>query len=383
MIYLDNNATTRIAPEVIEAMRPYMEDGYGNPSSAHSLGRAAKFAVEVARESVAELIGAASKEEIVFTATGSEADNWAILGSIDTQEKPHLITSSIEHGAVSKVFRSLEEQGCRVTWLDVDENGALDIDGLKNALSDQTKLVSLMLANNETGILFPVAEISEIIKEHSNALFHVDGVNAVGKVPIDLKSTKVDLFSLAGHKFYGPKGVGALYIRSGVELPPVVVGGGQERGRRSGTEAVHQIVGLGAAARLVRDMSSIERIRGLRDRLESQVLNGIPNTYLNGTAESNMRLPNTSSISFAGVNGEMLMARLDDLEVCVSTGSACHSQDKAASGVLQAMDIPYERAMGAIRFSFGRYNTDAEVDFVLKHLPGMVADLRLLAGVQT
>jgi cysteine desulfurase len=382
MIYLDNNATTRVAPEVVEAMRPYLAYEYGNPSSAHSVGRTAKFAVEAARESVAELIGAESKEEIVFTATGSEADNWAILGSIDTHEKPHLITSGIEHGAVSKVFRSLEERGCRVTWLDVDENGSLDIDGLKNALTDQTRLVSLMLANNETGILFPVAEIGEIIKEHSNALFHVDGVNAVGKVPIDLRSTKVDLFSLAGHKFYGPKGVGALYIRDGAELSPFVVGGGQERGRRSGTEAVHQVVGLGAAAGLVKDMSSIERIRRMRDRLEREILSNIPNAYLNGTADTEKRLPNTSSISFAGVNGEMLMARLDDLGVCVSTGSACHSQDAGASGVLQAMNVPYERAMGAIRFSFGRYNTDAEVDFVTEQLPGVVKVLRLLAGIQ-
>lgn len=371
-----------MAPEVVEAMRPYLDGEYGNPSSAHSVGRAAKFAVEAARESVAELIGAASKEEIVFTATGSEADNWAILGSIDENEKPHLITSSIEHGAVSKVFRSLETRGCRVTWLDVDENGALDVYGLKSALDDQTRLVSFMLANNETGILFPVAEIGEIVKEHSNAMFHVDGVNAVGKVPIDLKSTKIDLFSLAGHKFYGPKGVGALYIRAGVELSPFVVGGGQEHGRRSGTEAVHQIVGLGAAARLVQDMSSIERIRGMRDRLEGEILKNIPNAYLNGTADPGKRLPNTSSISFAGVNGEMLMARLDDLGICVSTGSACHSQDAGASGVLQAMNVPYERAMGAIRFSFGRYNTDAEVDFVLTHLPGIVQDLRRLAGIQ-
>ncbi len=381
MIYFDNNATTRIAPEVIAAMLPYLEGEYGNPSSAHSAGRRAKFAVDEARLDVAALVGAARADEIIFTATGSESDNWAILGAAgDPAEGPHLITSTIEHGAVSKVFGLLEGRGCRVTRVEVDESGALDIETLKTSLNERTRVVSLMLANNETGIIFPVAEIAEIIKQRSNALFHVDGVNAVGKIPIDLKNTRIDLFSLAGHKFYGPKGIGALYIRDGVNLPPVVVGGGQERGRRSGTEAVHQIVGLGAAARLAADLVPMKRVGALRDHLEYEILNKIPNSHLNGTADPARRLPNTSSISFAGVNGEMLMDRLDAAGICVSTGSACHTQAASRSGVLQSMNVPFERAMGAIRFSLGRYNTDAEVDRLVDELPAIVADLRTLTG---
>ncbi|MEP6946464.1 MAG: aminotransferase class V-fold PLP-dependent enzyme [Acidobacteriota bacterium] len=382
MIYFDNNATTRIAPEVIEAMLPYLNIEYGNPSSAHSAGRRSAIAVEDARASVAQMLGAASADEIVFTATGSESDNWAILGSAgDLSEKPHFITSRIEHSAVSKVFESLENRGCDVTWLDVDDTGALDNEALCNSLNDRTKLVSLMLANNETGIIFPVARIATLIKERSKALFHVDGVNAVGKIPIDLSNTDIDLFSLAGHKFHAPKGIGALYIRSGVPLSPIVLGGGQEHGRRSGTEAVHQIVGLGAAAKLVKDTASMDRVSRLRNKLESGILKTIPNTHLNGTADRAKRLPNTSSISFGSVNGEMLMARLDDRGVCVSTGSACHTQAASASGVLQAMNIPHNLATGAIRFSLGRYNTEDEVDNVLNMLPEMVRDLRRLSDV--
>lgn len=381
MIYLDNNASTQVAPEVFEAMRPFLTGEYGNPSSAHAAGRRSKFAIAEARASVAGLVGAASPGEIYFTATGSESDNWAIRGSLRfDSNNAHVITTRIEHGAVRLVFDALERRGCRVTRLDVDEDGAIDLAGLKAALSEQTRLVSVMYANNETGIISQVGEIGAIIKERSDALFHVDGVTATGKIPIDLKATAIDLFSLAGHKFYAPKGVGALYVREGVKLTPWVVGGDQERGLRSGTEAVHQIVGLGAAARLVSDMSSMERIRHLRDRLEYEILNKIPNSHLNGTADVSKRLPNTSSISFAGVNGEMLMARLDDAGICVSTGSACHSQAGAASGVLGVMNIPYERAMGAIRFSLGRYNTEAEIGLVMAELPGIVAGLKRIAA---
>jgi cysteine desulfurase len=233
-----------------------------------------------------------------------------------------------------------------------------------------------MLANNETGVLFPVDEIGRIVKENSDALFHVDGVNAVGKLPVDLKATEIDLFSLSAHKFHGPKGVGALYIRRGVELPPRFVGGGQENGRRAGTEAVHQIAGLGAAADLAADLSQMSRVREMRDLLEAGILSSIPDAYLNGTNDPNLRLPNTSNISFENTNGEMILAKLDSLGVCVSTGSACNSQDHTASPVLQAMDIPYSKAMGSIRFSLGRFNTSEEVEFVLKNLPGIVSETR-------
>jgi len=253
----------------------------------------------------------------------------------------------------------------------------MDLEQLRQALDEKTAVVSAMLANNETGILFPVNEIVQIVKERSDALFHVDGVNAVGKVAIDLKTTEIDLFSMSAHKFHGPKGIGALYISKGVNLPPMLIGGGQEGGHRAGTEAVHQIVGLGAAASLMNDTEPMLAFREMRDRLESGLLNSVPNAYLNGTSNAALRLPNTSNISFENTNGEMILARLDAMGVCVSTGSACNSQDHTASPVLQAMDIPYSKAMGSIRFSLGRYNTADEVEFVLDKLPGIIRELRV------
>jgi len=382
MIYFDNNATTKIAPEVLDAMMPFLSSQYGNPSSAHTLGRDAKRVIESAHENVAELLGAASADEIVFTSCGTESDNWALLGTLRSfPEKKQIITTRVEHEAVRKVCEALEQQGYLVTWLEVDGEGSLDLDALKGALSEQTAIVSVMLANNETGVLFPVKEIAEIVKERSNALFHVDGVNAAGKVAVDLKNTEIDLFSISAHKFHGPKGIGALYIRNGVDLRSFLIGGGQENGRRAGTEAVHQIAGIGAAAKLASDMSKMERIRALRDRLENEILNEIPNSRLNGTRETQKRLPNTSNISFENTNGEAILARLNDIGVCVSTGSACNSESHTASPVLQAMNIPYSAAMGSIRFSLGTYNTEEEVDFVLRKLPGIIAELRKLVAV--
>ena len=378
MIYFDNNATTQIAPEVFDAMRPFLTSSYGNPSSAYAFGRETAKAVDDARESLAGLLGANSTDEVVFTSCGTESDNWAIKGSLKAcPGKNHIITTRVEHDAVRKLCENLERENCRVTWLGVDETGAIDLDELQAALNDQTAVVSVMLANNETGILFPVEEISTIVKENSNALFHVDGINAVGKIPIDLKSTEVDLFSVSAHKFYGPKGIGALYIRDGVELPQYFTGGGQERGRRPGTEAIHQIAGIGAAAEFVKDMSSMTTVRELRTRLETKILNKIPNSRLNGTSDPRLRLPNTSNISFENTNGEAILAKLDAAGVCVSTGSACNSQDHAASAVLQAMNVPYSYAMGSIRFSLGRFNTTTEVDYVIEVLPGIVDTLRI------
>lgn len=382
MIYFDNNATTQIAPEVLDAMMPFLGGQYGNPSSAHALGTDVKRVVGSAHENVAELLGASSADEIVFTSCGTESDNWAILGALKYfPEKKHLITTRVEHEAVRKVCELLETQGYLVTWLEVDDEGLLDLDALKNALSEQTAVVSVMLANNETGVLFPVNTIAEIVKERSNAVFHVDGVNAAGKVPVDLKNTAIDLFSISAHKFHGPKGIGALYIRNGVDLPSFLTGGGQEKGRRAGTEAVHQIAGIGAAAKLVRDMSKMELVRALRDRLENEILDKIPNSRLNGTHDAAKRLPNTSNISFENTNGEAILARLNDIDIYVSTGSACNSESHTASPVLQAMNIPYSAAMGSIRFSLGRYNTEEEVEFVLNELPSVVAGLRKLAVV--
>ena len=380
MIYFDNNATTRIAPEVFDAMRPYLTASYGNPSSAYAFGRAAAKAVDSARESVAALLRANLADEIVFTSCGTESDNWAILGALRIcPNKHHIITTRVEHDAIRKLCEKLEKRNCRVTWLETDEAGALDLDALRAALDSKTAIVSVMMANNETGILFPVKEIAHIVKECSNALFHVDGVNAAGKVPINLKETEIDLFSISGHKFHGPKGIGALYIRDGVDLPPFYTGGGQERGRRAGTEAVHQIAGIGAAAEFVKDLSPMAKILKMRDRLETEILNKIPNSRLNGTSDSSVRLPNTSNISFENTNGETILAKLDQIGVCVSTGSACNSDEHTASPVLQAMNVPYSLAMGAIRFSLGRYNTEDEVDQVLAKLPNMVDSLRALA----
>ncbi len=381
MIYFDNNATTEIAPQVFDAMRPFLTASFGNPSSAYAVGRDARKAVDMARESVAGQLGAKSAGEIAFTSCGTESDNWAILGSLEAcAGKNHIITTRVEHDAIRKLCERQEKRGFRVTWLDVDESGAIDLDALRAALDDDTAVVSVMLANNETGILFPVEEIGEIVKAHSNAIFHVDGVNAVGKIPVNLKETLIDLFSISAHKFHGPKGIGALYIHNGVHLPPFFTGGGQETERRAGTEAVHQIAGIGAAAEFVSDLSAMNKVQSLRDRLETEILNKIPKSRLNGTSDAAMRLPNTSSISFENTNGEMILSRLDDLGVCVSTGSACNSQDHTASPVLQAMNVPYSWAMGAIRFSLGRFNTEDEVDRALAELPKVLADLRALSN---
>ena len=378
MIYLDNNATTQIATEVFGAMRPFLEGSFGNPSSAHAAGREAREAVEDARESVARLLGASSTE-IVFTSGGTESDNWAIRGALAVDRgKRHIVTTRVEHEAVRKLCEILERDGHQITWLDVDESGSLDLDQVSKAIRDDTALVSVMLANNETGVVFPVAEVATIVKQGSNALMHVDGVNAAGKIPISLSETEIDLFSISAHKFHGPKGVGALYIRDGVQLPPASIGGGQESGRRAGTDAVHQIAGIGAAAELVSDLRPMEKVRVLRDKLENEIIRRVPKASVNGTTDPTRRLPNTSNISFENTNGEAILARLDDAGICVSTGSACNSADHKASPVLQAMNLPYIKAMGSIRFSLGRYNTEDEVDMVVSEVERVVGELRKL-----
>jgi len=383
MIYLDNNATTRVAPEVLAAMQPYLSDFFGNPSSAHALGREMKHAVEDSREQVANLIGAAKPDEIVFTSCGSESDNWAIRGVLATQpNKKHIITTLVEHEAVQNLCRLLEGEGYEVTWLGVDQNGELDLDALRAALRRDTALVSIMLANNETGVLFPIEEAGRIVREESEALFHVDGVQAVGKIPIDLKNTAVDLFALSGHKLHAPQGIGALYVRQGLSLPSFIVGGGQEQGRRAGTSAVPNIVGLGAACRLALEDNNHERIERLRNRLEDQILKTIPNARLNGTADRAKRLPNTSNISFEYVDGQSILMHLDEAGICVSTGSACHSSTHESSPTLRAMNVPYTAAQGSIRFSLGRYNTDEDVETTLKVLPGIIAKLAAMSPYQ-
>ena len=381
MIYLDNNATTPLADEVFAAMGPFLKGRFGNPSSGHAAGREAKVAVDEARESVAELLGASDLSEIVFTSGGTESDNWAIRGALEMRPgKNEIVTTRVEHEAVRRVCEGLEQQGFTVKWIDVDSQGTLDLGQLRAALSERTAVVSVMLANNETGTVFPVAEIAEMVKDRSDALMHVDGVNAAGKIEIDLKNTAIDLFSISAHKFHGPKGVGALYINKRTNLPPHALGGGQESGRRAGTEAVHQIVGIGAAAKLVSDLAPMENVRELRQKLESTILGDIAETHLNGPFNEAVRLPNTANISFANLNGEVLMALLDEAGICVSTGSACNSGSHKASAVLEAMNVPYALATGSIRFSLGRYNTAAEIDQVLRVLPEAVASVRAMSG---
>lgn len=380
MIYLDNNATTRVAPEVAAAMQPYLTELFGNPSSAHALGRKMKDAIEGARQQVASLIGAANSSEIVFTSCGSESDNWSIRGALATQpDKRHIVTTLVEHEAVRNLCYLLEQEEYEVTWLGVDERGELDLGELRNALRSDTALVSIMLANNETGVLFPTTEIGDIVRERSNAIFHVDGVQAVGKIPINLKEANVDLFALSGHKLHAPQGIGALYVRAGVTLPPFIVGGAQEHGRRAGTSAVPNIVGLGAACELARQSDDHDQIRSLRDRFESQILDTIPNARVNGAREAAKRLPNTSNISFEYVEGQNILAHLDKAGICVSTGSACHSSTKQSSPTLRAMNVPYTAAQGSIRFSLGRYNTAEEIDYTLAVLPGIIAELAAMS----
>jgi cysteine desulfurase len=335
-----------------------------------------KQAIEQAREQVATLIGAADTSEIVFTSCGSESDNWAIRGALAAQPgKKHIVTTLVEHEAVRNVCRALESDGYEVTWIGVNEKGDIDLDTLRDSLRPDTALVSVMLANNETGVVFPVNEIGRIVHERSQALFHVDGVQAVEKIPIDL--TNVDLFALSGHKLHAPQGIGALYIRKGISLPSFIIGGAQEQGRRAGTSAVPNIVGLGVACKLAQEDDDHSRIRDLRDRLENGILENIPNARRNGDAAN--RLPNTSNISFEYVEGQNILLHLDQLDICVSTGSACHSTTHESSATLRAMNVPYTAAQGSIRFSLGRYNTDEDIETTLRVLPEIIEKLAAMS----
>jgi cysteine desulfurase len=378
VVYMDNNATTRVDPSVAEEMLPFFTDSYGNPSSMHVMGGMAQRAVSEAREKVAQLLNA-HPDEIVFTSCGTESDNAAIRGVLEAwPEKRHLITTRVEHPAVWNQIPYLRQRGYRVTELRVDREGKLDLDQLRGALGDDTALVSIMFANNETGVVFPLAEIAEIVKARGIPL-HTDAVQAVGKLQVDLARLPVDLLSMSGHKIHAPKGIGVLYIRRGTRIAPFMIGGHQERGRRGGTENVPYIVGLGKAAELSREELSREplRLRSLRDRLEQGILERIPRVLING--KDTQRLPNTLSCCFEYVEGESLLLLLSDLGICASSGSACTSGSLEPSHVLRAMGVPYTAAHGSIRFSLGRFNTEEEVDYVLEHLPGIVERLRAIS----
>ncbi len=378
-IYFDNNATTPVAPEVVAKMVPLLTEHFGNPSSMHSFGARAGDEVAAAREKVMSLVGATLPTEIVFTGGGSEADNLAITGTLKAfPDKRHLITTAVEHPAVLGLCRDLEKrQGYEVTYLQVDGQGHLDLAELRDSLRDDTAIVSIMMANNETGVIFDVAAAGEIVKE-KGAIFHVDGVQATGKLPLDLQRAPIDLFSLSGHKLHASKGVGALYVHKGTKLRPLIVGGHQERGRRAGTENVAALAGMGVACDLAAAHIQNENttVRALRDRLEQGLLAAVPDCQANGDPDN--RLPNTSNISFQYIEGEGILLLLDRVGVAASSGSACTSGSLEPSHVLRAMGLPFTLTHGSIRFSLSRYNTADEVDYVVQALPPIIERLRLI-----
>lgn len=377
-VYLDNNATTMVAPEVIEAMLPYLGQLYGNPSSMHSFGGQVGTALKKARADVAEVLGA-RPEEIIFTSCGSESDNTAILSALAANpDKRHLVTTRVEHPAVLSLAKHLEEKGYDVTYLGVDEKGRLDLDELARSIRKDTAIVSIMYANNETGTIFPIPEIAALCKARG-VLLHTDAVQAVGKIDIDLATLPVDMLALSGHKLHAPKGVGVLYVRKGTPFRPFLIGGHQERGRRAGTENTAGIIALATAMKLAKDNMAEEntRVKALRDRLEAGILATVPDTVVNGDTDN--RLPNTSSIAFKYVEGEAILLMLDQFGICASSGSACTSGSLEPSHVLRAMGVPFTFAHGSIRFSLSRYTTDADVDLVLESLPGVIGTLRRMS----
>jgi cysteine desulfurase len=374
-IYVDNNATTRVAPEVFEEMTPYFTDLYGNPSSMHFFGGQVQRKVEEARERVAGLLGA-RPQEIIFTSCGTESDNAAIMSALQCNpEKRHVLTTRVEHPAVKNLVANLKREGYRVTELPVDRHGLLSMEEVSRAMTDDTAIVSVMWANNETGVLFPVEEIATLAKSRG-VIFHTDAVQAVGKIPVNMAESHIDMLSLSGHKLHAPKGIGVLYVRRGTRFAPFVIGGHQEEGRRGGTENVPYIIGLGKACELAAtDLEEKNlRVKSLRDKLENGLLEVVGNSIINGDAEQ--RLPNTSSISFEYVEGESILLKLSDKGICASSGSACTSGSLEPSHVLRAMGVPFTAAHGSIRFSLSFYNTEEEIDYILEVVPPIIEQLR-------
>ncbi|MDJ0797327.1 MAG: cysteine desulfurase NifS [Calothrix sp. MO_167.B12] len=377
-IYLDNNATTKVDPEVVEAMLPYLTEYYGNPSSMHTFGGQVGKAVLQAREQVAALLGA-KESEIIFTSGGTEGDNSAIRAALLAQpEKRHIVTTQVEHPAVLTLCKQLEKQGYSVTYLSVNRQGQLDLDELEASLTGNTALVSIMYANNETGTVFPIEEIGLRVKD-KGAIFHVDAVQAVGKIPLNMQTSTIDMLTMSGHKIHAPKGIGALYLRRGVRFRPMLIGGGQQRGRRAGTENVPGVIALGKAAEL--ELLHLEeataRERRMRDRLEKALLATIPDCEVNG--DITQRLPNTTNIGFKYIEGEAILLMLNQKGICASSGSACSSGSLEPSHVLRAMGLPYTTLHGSIRFSLCRYTTEAEIDAVIEAMPPIVERLRALS----
>ncbi|MEO5359248.1 MAG: cysteine desulfurase NifS [Nitrospirota bacterium] len=386
-VYLDNNATTALAPEVVDEMLLFLREHYGNPSSTYSFGSRVRDVLEKVRSCVAASINALP-EEIVFTSCGTESDNTAILSALEAYpERRHIITTVVEHPAVLNVCRKMENKGYTVTYLKVDSNGRLDMESFAGALSSGTAIVSIMYANNETGILFPMEELGRMIESQNvsggKILFHTDAVQAVGKVPVDVQKFKLDMLSLSGHKLHAPKGVGALYVRKGTPFYPLLIGGHQENGRRSGTENTASIAGLGKACELATKALKEEAayLGKLRDKLETAVLSTCPGAIVNGRTSE--RLPNTSSISFEHIDGEAILMFLDSNRIYAASGSACSSGSGKPSHVLEAMSVPASAIHGSIRFSLSRYNDSSDIERLIEVLPGIIKKLREISPLST
>ncbi len=374
-VYADNNATTRVDPQVVEEMLPYFSDLYGNPSSMHYFGGQVGKKVVKAREQVAQLLNC-DPSEIIFTSCGTESDSTAIKGTLGSYpDRKHLVTSRVEHPAVLNLCRHLNKNGYELTEIPVDKKGNINLDDVEAAITDNTAVVSIMYANNETGVIFPIEEIGKIVKS-KGVVFHCDAVQAVGKLPLDMSRSTIDLLALSGHKLHAPKGIGALYIRKGTKLTPFIMGGHQERGRRAGTENVPYIIGLGKAAELARVHIDDEntRVKALRDRLEQEIIKRCPDTQINGGREN--RLPNTTNISFEYVEGESILLMLSDKGIAASSGSACTSGSLEPSHVLRAMGIPFTFVHGSLRLSLSRYNNEEDVDYIIENLPPIIKRLR-------
>ena len=384
LVYLDNNATTMTAPEVVDAMLPYFSNKYGNPSSIYDMAHSANDAVKKSREIIADFLGAADSKEIIFTSCGSESANMAIKGALDVKKnKKHIITTRVEHPCVLNLYKDLEKRGYRVTWVDVDSNGDLDISRLLEAVCEDTALVSVMMANNETGVIYPVDKISEAVKmKNPETKVFVDAVQAAGKVPINVKDTKIDMLGISGHKFHAPKGVGALYIRTGTMISPLIVGGHQERGKRAGTENVPYIAAMARAAQLAKEALEDEntRVKALRDKLEKGILSNIKNAVLN--SKSKNRVPNTTNIGFQYIEGELILLHMNDEGICASSGSACTSGSLEPSHVLRAQGVPFTSLHGSIRFSLSRYTTEQDIDYTLEKLPAIIDKLVKISPFQ-
>ena len=380
-IYFDNNATTLVLPEVFEAMRPFLSELYGNPSSIHRFGSQVGQNISEARAQVAALIGAADPVEVIFTSCGTEGDNAAIHAMLEARpDKRHIVTTKVEHPAVYGLCEHLEKKGYRVTWLGVNEGGGLNLDELRDSLGDDTALVSVMHANNETGVIFPIEEIGAIVKARGIP-FHVDAVQTAGKLPLKVKELPVDLLTISGHKFHGPKGVGALYAQRKISFSPFLIGGHQERNRRGGTENVAGIVGMGKAAeQAMAHLGGYDtRVRALRDQLETALSELFPDCRINGRGAN--RLPNTTNVSFRYLEGEAVLVLLDQFGICASTGSACTAGSSEPSHVLRAMAVPPDWLQGAVRFSLSSFNTADEVSFVCAKLPAIVQRLQGLSAL--